>query len=105
MKKILRFASWAEKNWLKLIVFLLLLMMVFICIVMFSWLWGYWSNALHGTKFEIASCWNGIAAVIAGMGGIAALAKAAWTKYSADSQYNSPAGIMPHGIDKEDKKC
>lgn len=62
---------------------------------MFSWLYGYWSNALCGTKFELNSCWSGITVVITGLGGVAALAKAAWTKYRTDSELNSPQGIAP----------
>ena len=34
--------------------------------VLLSWLYGYWSNGLWGTKFEINSCWQGISAC--GMG-------------------------------------
>ena len=93
--KILRFATWAQSNWIALIVFMIVLMLVFICMILFSWLYGYWSNALYGTKFELNSCWTGVGAVITGLAGIAALAKAAWTKYSTDSQYNTAFGEMP----------
>ena len=92
MKTILRFADWAEKNWLALVIFLLIAMMGFLCLVMFSWLYGYWSNALYATKFDLSSCWQGITVVATGLGAVAALAKAAWTKYSTDSRFNSPIG-------------
>ena len=78
--KFLKAAEWAQHNWLALVIAMIVLMLGFLCVVMVSWLYGYWSNALNGTKFELASCWSGITVVITGIGGVAALAKAAWTK-------------------------
>lgn len=85
-------AEWAQKNWLALVIGMIALMLIFLCIVMFSWLCGYWSNALYGTRFELGSCWSGITVVLTGTASVAALAKAAWTKYATDSQYNSQPG-------------
>lgn len=100
--KILQFSNWAQANWLALIILLIILMMLFVCAIMFSWLYGYWSNALYNTKFDLSSCWSGITVVITGLGGVAALAKAAWTKYSTDSQYNTPQGsFSPDVINKK----
>ena len=96
--KILVFAIWAQANWLALVILLLLIMMLFICIILGSWLFGFWSNGLHGTHFELQSCWTGIGAVVAGLGGVASLATAAWSKYHTDSKFNSATGIMPHSV-------
>jgi len=93
---IVQFSAWAQANWLALVIFMIFSMMMFLCLVMGSWLYGYWSNALWGTRFELGSCWQGITVVITGLGGVAALAKAAWTKYSTDSQYNSMMGSHPY---------
>lgn len=93
--KVIRFSAWAQKNWLALVIFLSVLMMLFLCAVMFSWLYGYWSNALKGTHFELSSCWTGITVVGTGIAGIVGLGKTAWTKLSIDSQYNSPDGEPP----------
>ena len=90
--KIVRFSRWAQKNWLALVIFLSVLMMLFLCVVMFSWLYGYWSNALSGTHFELSSCWQGITVVGTGIAGIVGLGKACWTKYGMDSRYNSEQG-------------
>ena len=98
MKKIVQFGQWAEKNWLPLVIVLSVMMMIFLCLVLFSWLYGYWSNALVGTHFEVMSCWSGVTAIIGGLAGIVGLAKAAWTKYGMDSRYNSPVGTMPRAI-------
>ncbi len=94
-KYILRFAKWAQANWLALVIFMVIVMMSFLAFVMFSWSVGFWSNALYGTRFELGSCWQGITVVITGLGGVAALAKAAWTVYATDSKYNSKYGEKP----------
>lgn len=65
---------------------------IFLCLVLLSWVLGYWLKALCGLPFELNSCWQGVSAVGAALGLIAALAKAAWTKYATDSQYNSKPG-------------
>lgn len=95
MNKLLEFANWAEKHWIALVIMLVCVMMLFLTTVMVSWLYGYWSNALTGTKFELGSCWQGIGTVVTGLGGVAGLAGVAWSKYHIDSKYNSPAGIKP----------
>lgn len=66
-------------------------LMVFLALVMLSWLVGYWCNGLLGTKFEINSCWQGLAGIVTGLGGLATMA----AKYYVDSRYNSDAGCMP----------
>ena len=93
--KFLQLAEWSQENWLAIVIFAISNMLLFSCLVAFSWLYGYWSNALCGTRFELNSCWQGITAIVTGMGGIAALAKAAWTKYRADSEFNSQFGVKP----------
>lgn len=95
-EKILKFANWAQVNWLALIIFMVIIMLIFVCLIMFSWLCGYWCNALLGTKFELSSCLSAITVVIAGLSGVAALAKCAWTKYRTDSELNSPQGEVPN---------
>ena len=71
---------------------LMTFLMCFLALVMLSWLYGYWSNGLFGTKFEINSCWQGLAGIVTGLGGLAAMA----AKYYVDSKYNSSTGEMPH---------
>lgn len=71
------------------------IMMIFLALVMFSWLVGFWSNGLMGTKFDLGSCWQGISAVVAGMTGVAALAGSQYARYYLDSKYNSDKGEKP----------
>lgn len=103
-EKILRFTNWAQANWLALVIFMIVLMLLFLCLVLASWLIGYWANALYGTKFELNSCWTGVGVVVTGLGGVAALAKAAWTKYGHDSQFNSLLGSPPTELFKNMQK-
>lgn len=74
---------------------LVTVMMCFLAVVMFSWLFAFWSNGLYDTKFDLGSCWQGISAVVAGMTGVAALAGSQYAKYYLDSKYNSSEGEKP----------
>lgn len=56
-------------------------------LVLVSWLYGYWSNGLYGTKFEIDSCWQGLSACGVGLIGL--------FKWIVDSSKNSPIGEFP----------
>lgn len=76
---------------------LMTFLMMFLGLVMLSWLFGYWSNGLYGTKFEINSCWQGLAGIVTGLGGLATMA----AKYYVDSKYNSDEGVMPHATKGE----
>jgi hypothetical protein len=88
-QNILTFGMWAQANWLALVILLTVYWMFFLCIISLSWLYGYWSNPLFGTKFEIASCWTGIGATIAAFATIVGLAGVSWAKYHTDSKFNS----------------
>ena len=56
-------------------------------VVLGSWVYGYWSNGLYGTKFEIDSCWQGLSASGVGLIGL--------FKWLVDSTKNSPEGEFP----------
>lgn len=56
-------------------------------LVLSSWLYGYWSNGLYGTRFEINSCWQGLSACGVGLIGL--------FKWLVDSSKNSPKGEFP----------
>ena len=94
--KFLKFCEWAQSNWLALIAILAVVLFILLVVIVLSWLYGFWSNGLYGTKFEINSCWQGVSAVGAGIVTVVGLAKAAWTKYGLDSKYNSPEGQRPN---------
>lgn len=89
-QKFLLLTAWAQREWLAIIIFMVIITMAFLCLVLSSWTLGYWLKALYGYDFELNSCWQGVSAIGAALGLIVALAKAAWTKYDTDSRYNSP---------------
>lgn len=101
--KVLQFADWAETHWLALVIYAVLFLLLCLAVVLVSWIYGFWSNGLWGTKFDVNSCWSGVTVIVAGLGGVTALAKAAWTKYNADSQFNTPQG-QPVAFDKGENK-
>ncbi len=94
--KISKVGKYFQKNWLSVVIIMTAILMSFVLMVCASWLYGYWSNALYGTKFEINSCWQGFTILITGLGGIVALAKAGYTGFKVDSIYNSRKGEKPY---------
>lgn len=93
--KVQRFGQWAESHWLALVIIMVTCMLMFLMLVLLSWLIGYWVNAIYHTSFELESCWSGVAAIGTGLGSVAALATTAWAKYQTDSKYNSDDGNPP----------
>lgn len=102
---ILKISNWALANWLALVIFMTVFWMFLLVLVVISWLYGYWSNGMYGTKYELQSCWSGVAAILTGFASIAALAKAAWTKYGQDSTLNTIQGVAPQwGLQKRSEQ-
>ena len=93
--KVQQFGQWAEAHWLALVIIMVTGMLMFLMLVLLSWLIGYWTNAIYHTQFELESCWSGVVAIGTGLGSVAALATAAWAKYHTDSKYNSDDGNPP----------
>ena len=85
------FKSFIEEVQSKQVGLLMTFLMGILGLVMLSWLFGYWSNGLYGTHFEINSCWQGLAGIVTGLGGLATMA----AKYYIDSKYNSNNGEKP----------
>nr|DAS78182.1 MAG TPA: hypothetical protein [Caudoviricetes sp.] len=93
--KVQQFGQWAESHWLALVIIMVTCMLMFLMLVLLSWLIGYWANAIYHMSFELESCWSGVAAIGTGLGSVAALATTAWAKYHTDSKYNSDDGNPP----------
>ncbi|KMO85247.1 hypothetical protein AB840_14660 [Megasphaera cerevisiae DSM 20462] len=91
-QKIITFAEWSEEHWIALVIILSVVMMIFLFLILGSWLAGYWLKALYGMNFELGSCWQGVTAVATGLATIISLGGACWAKYRTDSKYNSPLG-------------
>ena len=90
--KFIASCEWAQRNWLAIVTGLTVLWSLFLFVIGFSWLYGYWANALYEMHFEINSCWQGITVVGAAIASILGMAKAGWTVYQADSQFNTILG-------------
>lgn len=86
-----KFKSFIKEVQSKQVGLLMTFLMGTLGLVMLSWLFGYWSNGLYGTHFEINSCWQGLAGIVTGLGGLATMA----AKYYIDSKYNSNDGVKP----------
>ena len=86
-----KFKSFIREVQSKQVGLLMTFLMGILGLVMLSWLFGYWSNGLYGTHFEINSCWQGLAGIVTGLGGLATMA----AKYYIDSKYNSNDGEKP----------
>ena len=89
-------------NWQALIIIAALVMVVFLCLILCSWLAGFWLQAIYGLHFDLASCWSGLAAVITGLGGLLAAGGLSTAKHYINSRYNSPDGELPEN-NKENK--
>ena len=86
-----KFKSFIKEVQSKQVGLLMTFLMGILGLVMLSWMFGYWSNGLYGTHFEINSCWQGLAGIVTGLGGLATMA----AKYYIDSKYNSNNGEKP----------
>ena len=86
-----KFKSFIREVQSKQVGLLMTFLMGILGLVMLSWLFGYWSNGLYGTHFEINSCWQGLGGIVTGLGGLATMA----AKYYIDSKYNSNNGEKP----------
>lgn len=85
---LVRYAVFISNNWLVILASAVLLI---ICL----WVMGYYMNGMYGTKFELASCWIGIAALTAvtviGFG----KELLAHVTYYVDSRFNTNQGEKP----------
>lgn len=99
-REALKLATWAEINWVSVVVMYCSLLMGLLVLVVLSGLIGYWCNGLIGTKFDLGFCWAGVGAIGTGMLSVAGMAGAAWSKYYTDSKLNSQVGKAPSAIAK-----
>jgi hypothetical protein len=66
---------------------LMVIGIVGVLLVLGSWLYGYWSNGLYGTHFQVESCWTGVGAMGMGFVGLC--------RYLIDSGLNSNRNEPP----------
>ena len=71
------------------------MLLLWLFLLMLSFLIGFWANGLFGTRFEINACITGIGAIATGVGTLWVTAKGVMDKYRIDSELNSKQGEMP----------
>jgi len=76
-----KIANFLAEKWVGVIIIMVIALFLF-------WSIGYFSNAIYGTKFELASCWAGVVAIVGT--GVLGLGK-----YYTDSKHNSEQGKAP----------
>ncbi len=72
--------------------------------VFISWLTAFWGNILWGWKADLSSCWQGVGAIGAAFGAIAALGGLAWARDYVDGKYNTPEGVSRWDLQEEQKQ-
>lgn len=76
------------------------MLLMWLFLLMLSFLIGFWSNGLFGTRFEIGACITGIGAIATGVGTLWVTAKGVMDKYRIDSELNSKQGEKPDEVKK-----
>ena len=92
INKFLELADFFDRNWLSLTVLCGTSFILFIGVILVSWLIGFWCNALYNTKFDLNACGSIINVSIAGLGSLITTAGAGWAKFHTNSKYNTELG-------------
>ena len=85
-------SDWLEEHWLAVAIITAIFWLIMLSLVLVSWFFGYWYNGLTSGKFDLGSCWQGITAVLAGIGTLISAGVMGWMKYNTFSQYNTISG-------------
>lgn len=101
LDKINNLAILVENNIRSILILSTIIMIIFVSLILCSWLAGFWLNGLYLYKFELASCWSGLSAVIAGIGSILTIAGVNIARHYIDSKYNSNQSEMPNSKERE----
>lgn len=88
--RILAFSEWLRENYLVLIYAAGFVIVMVLLAWSISILYGYWSNGLWGTKFDLTAGLTGVTVLAGGAVTIFGLAMTSNGKYKTDSQFNSP---------------
>ena len=100
-QRITEFGEWAEKNHMVLVYAAGALVLPLLFLLALSLLYGYWSNGLWGTHFELSVGFSGVTVLATAAATVYGIAKQANVKYRVDSELNSEPGKAPRGNDNE----
>ena len=87
--------NWLKENWEILIAITAVYVLVFSAIIGCSWLFGYWYNGITTGKFEINSCWQGLAIVLVNFLSQVILGVTSIMRFKINSELNSDRGVPP----------
>lgn len=99
--RIVALAKWAEENKMPLVYLGGAWILLFFTLWSGSLLFGFWANALAGTKFELGVGITGVGTIATAGATVYGIARAIQAQYITDSQYNSPLGQKPNTEKKE----
>lgn len=99
-RRFVQHTTWVLNHFNLCIVSAAAFLLLWIVLLMASFLFGYWCNGLFGTKFEISACITGVGALATGVGTLWVTAKGVMDKYRIDSELNSKQGEMPNEVKK-----
>lgn len=86
------FFKWCSENWNSICLVIIIFILLFITLILSSWLAGYWLNGIYSMHFELGSVWQGLGACAAAIGSLLTAAGISMGKYFIDSKYNSASG-------------
>lgn len=102
--RLVKISEWLKDEWLSVVMWIALYWVIMLSLVIFSWLFGYWWNGITSGKFDLASCWQGITAVLAGIGTLISAGVLAWMRFNTNSRFNTLLGSnMPIQATNEPK--
>ena len=100
-QKITEFGTWAENNYMVLVYAAGALVLPLLFLLALSLLYGYWSNGLWGTHFELSVGFSGVTVLATAAATIYGIAKQANAKYRTNSELNSEPYKAPRGNSNE----
>ena len=94
-KRVTTFGHWAEDNYMLLVYAAGAMILPLLFILAFSLLYGYWSNGLWGTHFELSVGFSGVTVLATATATVYGIARQGNVKYDIDSKLNSEQGKAP----------
>lgn len=89
------FGEWSKDNYMVLVYGAGVVLLPFLFVLAFSLIYGYWSNGLYGTHFELSVGFSGVTVLATAAATIYGIANQAAKQYSIDSELNSEHGKAP----------
>lgn len=86
MKRITERSDWLEEHAQAIAIWIAIYWAVMLSLVMFCWFFGYWYNGITQGKFDLASCWQGITAVLGGFASAVSVGLMGWARFNTNAK-------------------